>query len=174
MSDFKTKVTAVNEVVIIETEGYLNNEGGQMVYDICMEKMASGSRKFLLNLSGTKVVNSIGVSIIIEVIEKLQELDCKSIYILETCAASGTELLSDLKDFGDFYHRFSETQKKNLKICIDTCHVFSAGYSLKSEEDSEEALAEGISRDRNGAGPFGPGAAVPGRDHSGARVSPRT
>jgi anti-anti-sigma factor len=77
MSDFKTKVSAVNEVVIIETEGYLNNEGGQMVYDICMEKMASGSRKFLLNLSGTKVVNSIGVSIIIEVIEKLQEVEGK-------------------------------------------------------------------------------------------------
>ena len=70
------------------------------------------------------------------VIEKLQEINSKSIYILETCAACGTELLSDLKDFGEFYHRFNEKQKENLKICIDTCHVFSAGYSLKSEYDS--------------------------------------
>ena len=72
MSDFKTKVSVANEVVIIETEGYLNNEGGQMVYDICIDKMVLGTRKILLNLSGTKVVNSIGVSILIEVIEKLQ------------------------------------------------------------------------------------------------------
>ena len=70
------------------------------------------------------------------VIEKLQEINSKSIYILETCAACGTELLSDLKDFGEFYHKFNEKQKENLKICIDTCHVFSAGYSLKTEIDS--------------------------------------
>lgn len=73
---------------------------------------------------------------IASVIERLQNMNSKSIYILETCAACGTELLSDLKDFGDFYNRFSDKQKENLKICIDTCHVFSAGYSLKSEMDS--------------------------------------
>jgi deoxyribonuclease-4 len=71
-----------------------------------------------------------------EVIEKLQNINSSSIYILETCAACGTELLSDLKDFGTFYNRFNDKQKENIKICIDTCHVFSAGYSLKSEEDA--------------------------------------
>jgi deoxyribonuclease-4 len=70
------------------------------------------------------------------VIQRLQEINSKSIYILETCASCGTELLADLKDFGDFYHRFNEKYKENLKICIDTCHVFSAGYSLKSRLDS--------------------------------------
>jgi len=71
-----------------------------------------------------------------EVIQKLQDMNSKSIYILETCAASGTELLNDLIDFGLFYNRFNDKQKENLKICIDTCHVFSAGYSLKSEQDA--------------------------------------
>jgi deoxyribonuclease-4 len=70
------------------------------------------------------------------VIEELQNRNSKSIYILETCAKCGTELLSDLKDFGNFYHRFNSKQKENLKICIDTCHVFSAGYSLKTEKDA--------------------------------------
>lgn len=74
------------------------------------------------------------------IINKLQDINCKSIYILETCAACGTELLRDLKDFGNFYHRFSDKQKENLKICIDTCHVFSAGYSLKSENDAKEFI----------------------------------
>lgn len=81
-----------------------------------------------------------GISIMFEfistIIQKLQEINSKSIYILETCAACGTELLSDLKKFGDFYHTFNKIQKKNLKICIDTCHVFSAGYSLKTEKDA--------------------------------------
>ena len=71
-----------------------------------------------------------------EVIDYLQMIESKSIYILETCASCGTELLSNLEDFGKFYHRFNDKQKENLKICIDTCHVFSAGYSLKSEFDA--------------------------------------
>lgn len=71
-----------------------------------------------------------------EVIKRLQDINSKSIYILETCAASGTELLSNLVDFGSFYNKFTYKQKENLKICIDTCHVFSAGYSLKSESDA--------------------------------------
>jgi deoxyribonuclease-4 len=71
-----------------------------------------------------------------DVIGELHKVNSKSIYILETCASCGTELLSDLKDFGIFYNRFTEKQKENLKVCIDTCHVFSAGYSLKTELDA--------------------------------------
>jgi anti-sigma B factor antagonist len=39
--------------------------------------MNEGKNKFLINMAGTKVVNSIGVSILIEIIEKLQEVDGK-------------------------------------------------------------------------------------------------
>jgi anti-anti-sigma factor len=77
MADFKMQVKEVQAVTIIATEGYLNNEGGEMIYNLCTEKMSEGKSKFLLNLAGTKVVNSIGVSLVIEVIEKLQEVDGK-------------------------------------------------------------------------------------------------
>ena len=72
---------------------------------------------------------------ICEVIQKLHAMNSKSIYILETSAGCGTELLCNMDDLGQFYHRFTDLQKENLKICIDTCHVFSSGYSLKSEND---------------------------------------
>jgi len=75
-----------------------------------------------------------------EVIAMLQEQNSKSLYILETPAACGTELLSDLEDFGNFYHKFTQKQKENLKICIDTCHIFSAGYSIKSQFDTEQLI----------------------------------
>lgn len=75
MADFKLQVKEVQAVTIIATEGYLNNEGGEMIYNLCTAKMSEGKNKFLLNLAGTKVVNSIGVSLVIEVIEKLQEID---------------------------------------------------------------------------------------------------
>ncbi len=77
MSGFIKSTKEANQIVIIETDGYLNNEGGEAISTICYEKMGEGKNKFLINMAGTKVVNSIGVSILIEIIEKLQEVDGK-------------------------------------------------------------------------------------------------
>ncbi len=77
MSSFIKHIKESNQIVIIETDGYLNNEGGEAIAAICYEKIKGGQNKFLINMAGTKVVNSIGVSIIIEIIEKLQEVDGK-------------------------------------------------------------------------------------------------
>ena len=49
------------------------------------------------------------------VIEELQNRNSKSIYILETCAKCGTELLSDLKDLMKIYNDMIEEEQKNSK-----------------------------------------------------------
>lgn len=77
MSSFIKSTKEANQIVIIETDGYLNNEGGEAISAICYEKIKVGQHKFLINMAGTKVVNSIGVSILIEIIEKLQEVNGK-------------------------------------------------------------------------------------------------
>jgi len=48
--------------------------------------------------------------------------------LIETPAGQGTELLTTITKFSDFYDRFSTSQKKNIKLCVDTCHVFAAGH----------------------------------------------
>lgn len=75
MSQFKLETKEVNGIVVITTDGYLNNVGGETIAAVCDEKMSEGKHKFLINMAGTKVVNSIGVSILIEIIEKLQDVD---------------------------------------------------------------------------------------------------
>jgi anti-anti-sigma factor len=77
MSDFITSIKENNSIVIIETNGYLNNVGGEAVSAVVYERMAQGQTKFLINMASTKIVNSIGVSILIEIIEKLQEVNGK-------------------------------------------------------------------------------------------------
>ena len=72
MSQFKVITEFENDIVILITEGYLNQEGGQMIANICLNNIDNGITKILLDLGQTKVVNSIGVSILIEIIEKLQ------------------------------------------------------------------------------------------------------
>jgi anti-sigma B factor antagonist len=77
MSSFIKNTKEVNQIVIIETDGYLNKEGGEAIAAICYEKIKAGQVNFLINMATNKVVNSIGVSILIEIIEKLQEVDGK-------------------------------------------------------------------------------------------------
>ena len=77
MAEFSLNIRDEGDVVIIETTGYLNNVGGEKVSEACYEKMENGKKLFLLNLENSKVVNSIGVSILIEIIEKLQDVDGK-------------------------------------------------------------------------------------------------
>ncbi len=47
--------------------------------------------------------------------------------LIETPAGQGTELLTTFEEFSDFYKRFDNDDKKKIKICIDTCHVYAAG-----------------------------------------------
>jgi endonuclease IV len=55
----------------------------------------------------------------------------KTKLLLETPAGQGTELLKDFNDFINFYYSFTETEREYFKICIDTCHVWNAGYELR-------------------------------------------
>ena len=60
-----------NEGAVLYTKGYINNLGGEEIANRAYELMDSGVRTLLLNLRETKIVNSIGISILIEIIEKM-------------------------------------------------------------------------------------------------------
>ena len=77
MSEFTLNKKTEGDIVIIETNGYLNNVGGEKISKECYKEIENGKKLFLLNLEKSKVVNSIGVSILIEIIEKLEDIDGK-------------------------------------------------------------------------------------------------
>mgnify|MGYP001384760088 FL=1 len=77
MADFSLTTRNEGNIVIIETSGYLNNVGGEQIAEVCYKEIDDGKTLFLLNLEQSKVVNSIGVSILIEIIEKLQDVEGK-------------------------------------------------------------------------------------------------
>ena len=56
---------------ILYTKGYINNVGGEEIANRAYELMDDNVRTLLLNLKETKIVNSIGISILIEIIEKM-------------------------------------------------------------------------------------------------------
>jgi anti-anti-sigma factor len=62
-------------VAVIRTDGYINNQGGEEIARVAYELIEKGHDRLLLNLDQTKIVNSIGISILIEIIEKMLEID---------------------------------------------------------------------------------------------------
>ena len=64
-----------NGVVVVSTEGYFNKDLGEALKEITNEEIKDGHKSFLINLDQSKIVNSIGASILIEIIEELQTVD---------------------------------------------------------------------------------------------------
>jgi len=64
-------------LAVIYTEGYINNQGGEEIAKAAYKLLDEGYKTLLLNLAGTKIVNSIGISILIEIIEKMIEISGK-------------------------------------------------------------------------------------------------
>ena len=48
--------------------------------------------------------------------------------LLETPVDKGSELCGTPESMSAFYQLFSSEQHKRFKICVDTCHIFAAGY----------------------------------------------
>ena len=69
--------------------------------------------------------------------------------LLETAAGQGTTVGARFEEIGDILRRVAEPER--LGVCLDTCHVFAAGYDLGSAEAWEATWSEfhrEIGRDR--------------------------
>ena len=66
--------------LIIVTSGYVNNVGGEAIAAEFNRHFQNGVHRVIINLAQSKVVNSIGMSFLIEIIEQLQDTDGKLIF----------------------------------------------------------------------------------------------
>lgn len=61
------------------------------------------------------------------------------IILLETSTGQGSEVCFKIEELAHFYRKFSKNENKEIrerfKLCIDSCHIFSAGYNLKTKKD---------------------------------------
>jgi anti-anti-sigma factor len=77
-TDFNLTSELHDKTLIIKTDGYINNTGGEKIVQEFSKH--AGVDKLILNLEKSKVVNSIGISHLIEVIEKLNQDNGKLIF----------------------------------------------------------------------------------------------
>ena len=73
------------------------------------------------------------VSNIKNILHKTKHIKNSPKLILETGAGQGTEVATDITELGKLRKSLTEEEKKRVGFCIDTCHVFTAGYDLSNE-----------------------------------------
>ena len=69
----KIVVERRGDIAIFWTDGYINNQGGEEIAKQAYAQLDAGARALVLNLEKTRIVNSIGISILIEVLEKVMD-----------------------------------------------------------------------------------------------------
>jgi deoxyribonuclease-4 len=90
------------------------------------------------------------------ILNEMMKHNIKTKLILETPAGQGTELLKDFNDFINFYYSFTDEERDLFKLCIDTCHVWSAGYELNEilslVHDKDDIICIHLNNSKNGKG----------------------
>ena len=99
----KVRVERRGGLAVILTEGYINNQGGEEIAQAANGLIEEGFRTLLLNLSGSKIVNSIGISILIEVLERMIELQGKLAFCCLTPTIQKTFHIMGLTQYAQVY-----------------------------------------------------------------------
>ncbi|HMK44315.1 MAG TPA: STAS domain-containing protein [Dissulfurispiraceae bacterium] len=70
-SDFSVSLKKVGDAAVVYPQGYLNNVAGESLVQECVTCIEGGTRKIVLNFKRTDLINSIGISMLLSIIEKL-------------------------------------------------------------------------------------------------------
>lgn len=78
--------------------------------------------------------------------------DCNTVTLLETSAGQGSCVGCTFEELGEIIRRMDHSDR--VGICIDTCHVFAAGYDIRSASGYRRMIdeaAEHVGIERIGA-----------------------
>lgn len=101
--ELKVTVERRGAGAVLYTRGYINNVGGEEIATQAYELMDGGVNILLLNLRETKIVNSIGISILIEIIEKMMEKGGKISFCCLTPVIQKTFQIMGLAQYATIY-----------------------------------------------------------------------
>ena len=76
MSKFQTTTEVLRDAAVVKSAGDLSGHGGEKLEEEIDRLLEGGRRKIVINFSDTDLVNSVGVSILIGVIEKAKHVHC--------------------------------------------------------------------------------------------------
>jgi len=79
-TDFNIISETHDKILVLRTDGYINNVAGEKILDEFSKNYTEDMNKVIMDLEKSKVVNSIGISYLIDIIEKLNERNGKLVF----------------------------------------------------------------------------------------------
>lgn len=61
--------------------------------------------------------------------------------LLETVAGQGTEIGRSFEELAQLIAMLDKDVQPHIGVCLDTCHIFAAGYDLRTKEGVEKTVA---------------------------------
>jgi len=84
-----------------------------------------------------------GLSQNAELVERaLEEVPGQLMVLLETTAGAGQVLGASFEELSGMIARIGESVRHRVGVCLDTCHVWAAGYDLRADYDGVIARLE--------------------------------
>ena len=78
------------------------------------------------------------------IVEALERVPGKTVVCLETTSGSGTSLGATFDELAAIIDAVPQAQCSRLGVCVDTCHVYSAGYDLLNAYDDVWTRLAGV------------------------------
>lgn len=75
----------------------------------------------------------IGTRLIIDLLNNILTKETKTTVLLETMSGSGSEIGSTFEELKTIMNEVKYSDK--MGVCMDTCHIYSAGYDIKNNLD---------------------------------------
>lgn len=74
-------ITELHEkALVLKTDGYINNVAGEKIAKEFSSHFGDGINTVVIDMEKTKVINSIGISYLLEIVEKLNDSNGKLIF----------------------------------------------------------------------------------------------
>lgn len=73
MGHFEVDIRFADDVAIFKTSGYINDLGGERIEKECEDVLSEGYRKVIINLKDSPIINSIGISFLIGITDKINK-----------------------------------------------------------------------------------------------------
>lgn len=88
---------------VLATDGYINNAAGEKIGEAAGALIAEGYRALIINMEKSTVINSVGISILIEVVEKMQDLNGALSFCCLTRTITKTFTIMGLAQVAELY-----------------------------------------------------------------------
>lgn len=88
--------------------------------------------RYILKKYNNASVENEAVNNMVKSIKYVIDVTKKQPILIETSAGQRNKIATYVEELGDMYSKFQPKYKKRIGFCLDSCHLYSAGYDIST------------------------------------------